>query len=124
ALHRAASRDHRLPDHLPAEHPLPARFRAVAAEQIHLERLDIEDGDEVDQAFGHGGAFNSVVIPGHRVAMNPESRADNLQIPGSRFARPGMTARKRPLFHRTVSPSSSLLARPRVSRDLGYVSTG
>ena len=66
ALDGAAGRDHRLPDHLAAEHPLPARLRAVAAEQVHLERLDIEDGNEVDQAFGHVAAFIlSGVIPGH-----------------------------------------------------------
>src|SRR5215831_10055464 len=53
-LDGAARRHHRLPDHLAAEHPLPARFRAAAAEQIYLERFEIEDADEVDQAFGHG----------------------------------------------------------------------
>jgi len=26
-----------------------------------------------------------LVIPGHRDAMNPESRAEQLEIPGSRF---------------------------------------
>ena len=54
ALDGAARRHHRLSDHLSAEYPLPARLRAVAAEQVHLERLDIEDGDQVDDAFGHG----------------------------------------------------------------------
>src|SRR4051794_30055055 len=54
AFHGAARRDHRLPDHLAAEHPLPAGLRAAPAEQVHLDRLEIEDGDQVDQAFGHG----------------------------------------------------------------------
>ena len=57
ALDGAACRDHGLPDHLAAEHPLPARLRAVAAEQVHLELFEIENGNQVDQAFGHGGAF-------------------------------------------------------------------
>ncbi len=57
ALDGAAGSDHRLPDHLAAEHPLPARLRAVAAEQIHLELFEVEDRNEVDQAFGHDGAF-------------------------------------------------------------------
>src|SRR5262249_32754502 len=61
SLPGAAGRDHRLSDHLTAEYPLPARLRAVAAEQIHLERLEIEDGDQVDQAFGHWRAFSSLV---------------------------------------------------------------
>ncbi|MGY4354676.1 hypothetical protein ACVW0J_001169 [Bradyrhizobium sp. i1.7.7] len=52
ALDRAAGRNHRLPDHLAAEHPLPARLRAVAAEQIHLELFEVENRDQVDQAFG------------------------------------------------------------------------
>jgi hypothetical protein len=53
ALDGAAGRDHRLTDHLSAEHALPAGLRAVAAEQVHLERFEIEDGEQVDQAFGH-----------------------------------------------------------------------
>ena len=68
ALDGAARRHHRLSDHLAAEHPLPARLRAVAAEQVHLERFEIEDGNQVDQAFGHGGAFSFLVIPGHAQA--------------------------------------------------------
>ncbi|MGY4300513.1 hypothetical protein ACVWXN_008608 [Bradyrhizobium sp. i1.4.4] len=59
ALDRAAGRNHRLPDHLAAEHPLPARLRAVAAEQIHLELFEVENRDQVDQAFGHDGAFEA-----------------------------------------------------------------
>ncbi|MGY4283211.1 hypothetical protein ACVWXO_002431 [Bradyrhizobium sp. LM2.7] len=60
ALDGAAGRDHGLSDHLPAEHPLPARLRAVAAEQIHLELFEVEDCDEIDQAFGHGLNFLAV----------------------------------------------------------------
>jgi hypothetical protein len=44
--------------HAATEHPLPARLRAVAAEQVYLKLLEIEDGDEVDQAFGHGSGFH------------------------------------------------------------------
>src|SRR6185436_13916050 len=58
AFDGAAGRDHGLPDHLTAEHPLPARLRAVAAEQVYLELFEIEDGNEVDEAFGHDGAFD------------------------------------------------------------------
>jgi len=36
----------------------------------------------------------SFVIPGHRAAMNPESRAYNLQIPGSS---PSGSAERRPV---------------------------
>src|SRR6202521_4316776 len=53
----AARRHHRLPDHLPAEYPLPARLRAGAAKHVHLDRLEIENGNQVNQAFGHGSAF-------------------------------------------------------------------
>ena len=55
ALDGAAGRDQRLADHLAAEHPLPAGLRATAAEQVHLERLEVEDGEEVLDGGGHGG---------------------------------------------------------------------
>ena len=77
ALDGAAGRDHGLADHLAAEHALPARLRAVAAEQIHLELLEIEDGQQVDQALGHGCVLDGfgldVVIPGRGAAASPES---------------------------------------------------
>jgi hypothetical protein len=41
----------------PAEHPLPARLRAVAAKQFSLDRFEIEDRNQVEDAFGHGSAF-------------------------------------------------------------------
>src|SRR5439155_7188703 len=47
ALDGAACRDHRLPNHLAAEHPLPTRLRTVASEQVHLELFEIEDGNQV-----------------------------------------------------------------------------
>src|SRR5262245_22206649 len=124
ALDGAACRDHCLSDHLAAKYALPARLRAVAAEQIHLERLNIEDGDEIDQAFGHGRLLSHCCHSGARNSASPESRAENLWIPGSRSRAPGMTNEGRPLFHLTVSPSYSLLARPRVSQEFGYVRTG
>src|SRR5437763_8032963 len=75
SFNRAASRHHRLSDHLAAEHPLPARLRAIAAEHVHLDRFEIEDGNQVDQALGHGTAFVDLyVIPGRGAASNPESR--------------------------------------------------
>ena len=53
----AARRHHGLSDHLAAEHPLPTRLRAAAAKQVHLDRLQIENGNQVNQAFGHGSAL-------------------------------------------------------------------
>ena len=43
----AAGRDQRLANHLAAEHPLPADLGRAAAKQVHLERLEIEDGEKV-----------------------------------------------------------------------------
>ncbi len=60
AFDGAARRHHRLSDHLSAEHPLPAGLRAVAAKQVNLERLEIEDGNQVNQPFGHGNALDAV----------------------------------------------------------------
>ena len=43
----AAGRDQRLADDLAAEYPLPALLRRAAAKQVHLDRFEIEDGDEI-----------------------------------------------------------------------------
>ena len=63
ALDGAAGRDHGLADHLAAEHALPARLRAAAAEQIHLERFEVKDGQQVDAGFwtfdGISGLFRA-----------------------------------------------------------------
>jgi hypothetical protein len=32
---------------------VPARLRAVAAEHVHLDRFEVENGEQVDQALGH-----------------------------------------------------------------------
>ncbi|MGY4366733.1 hypothetical protein ACVW1A_002798 [Bradyrhizobium sp. LB1.3] len=72
ALHGAAGRNHRLSDHLAAEHPLPAGLGAVAAEQVHLELFEVEDRNEVDQAFGHGGAFKMPRHSGLVLVRAPE----------------------------------------------------
>src|SRR6266403_1963325 len=86
AFDGAAGRHHGLSDHLPAEHPLPARLRTVTAKQVHLERLEIENRNQVNQAFGHGSAFNCSSFRGEAngsalsrrpmtgSASNPESR--------------------------------------------------
>jgi hypothetical protein len=87
AFDGAACRYHRLSDHLPAEHPLPARLRAVAAKQVHLDRFEIENGNQVDQSLGHCSAFNFLVSPGRGKASNPESGADICEIPNSRYGR-------------------------------------
>ena len=49
--------------------------------------IDKEDGDEVDQAFGHGRAFNRLGHSGARVSANPESRDSWFDA----SHRPGMT---------------------------------
>ena len=46
-LDRAAGGYQRLADHLPAKHALPARLRRTAAEEIHLESLEVENGENV-----------------------------------------------------------------------------
>src|SRR5690348_5716324 len=48
---RAAGRHQRLADHLAAEHVLPAVLRRAPAEQIELERLQVED---FQQSFDGG----------------------------------------------------------------------
>jgi hypothetical protein len=48
---RAAGRHQRLADHLAAEHPLPAVLRRAPAEQIELERLQVEN---FQQSFDGG----------------------------------------------------------------------
>src|SRR6516165_12627268 len=69
AFDGAAGRDHRLADHLPAEHALPAGLGAVAAKKIHLNRFEVENGNEIDQALGHCLSFNT------EAAVNFEGRA-------------------------------------------------
>src|SRR5580704_3358187 len=49
----AAGGDQRLADHLAAEHPLPARLRRAAAEQVHLQRLEIENVEDFLDGGGH-----------------------------------------------------------------------
>jgi hypothetical protein len=51
-LHRPTGGDHRLADHLSAEHARPSAFRADAAEQVHLDRLEVQELQQVDR-FGH-----------------------------------------------------------------------
>ncbi len=64
ALDRAHGGDQRLPDHLAAEHALPADLRRAAAEQVHLQRLEIEDVEQILDGGGHGGLrFGGLGIP-------------------------------------------------------------
>ena len=121
ALDGAACRHHRLPDHLAAEHPLPARLRAVAAEQVHLERLEVEDGNQVDQAFGHGKCFRFLmaVIPGHAcVSVEPGMS----RIPGSTLRVPRNDDWAQPLFLNPVSPSYTSGSKG-VSKQVQHVGT-
>ena len=57
ALDGAGGGDQRLADHLAAEHALQADLRAAAAEQIHLELFEIEDGEQVCDGGGHGSTL-------------------------------------------------------------------
>ena len=59
ALDRAHGGDQRLADHLAAEHALPADLRAAAAEQVHLERLEIENVEQILDGGGHGGSWRA-----------------------------------------------------------------
>ena len=54
-VERAAGRDQRLADHLAAEYPLAPDLGRAAAEQVDLELLEIEDGEQVLNGGGHGG---------------------------------------------------------------------
>ena len=54
AFDGAAGRDQRLPDHLSAEHALPAILRRAAAKQIHFELLDVEHIEHGLDGSGHG----------------------------------------------------------------------
>src|ERR1700686_5287904 len=55
-LDGAAGGAQRLADHLAAEHPLPARLRRAAAEQVHLQRLEIENVEDFLNGGGHAGS--------------------------------------------------------------------
>ena len=46
-IDRAHGGDQRLPDHLTAEHALPADLRTAAAKQVHFQRLEIEEVEEI-----------------------------------------------------------------------------
>ena len=59
ALDGAHRRDQRLADHLAAEHPLPARLRRAAAEQVEVELFEIEDREKVGNGGRHGAILSS-----------------------------------------------------------------
>ena len=63
-LHGAARGDEGLARDLTAEHPLLVLVGAEAPEQVHLELLEVEEGDEVVERARHGahgspGAFTA-----------------------------------------------------------------
>ncbi len=60
---RAHGGDQRLPDHLAAEHALPAGLRRAAAEQVHVERLEIENGEQILDGGGHGRDSGGALPP-------------------------------------------------------------
>src|SRR6202521_883266 len=120
----AARRHHRLPDHLPAEYPLPARLRAGAAKHVHLDRLEIENGNQVNQAFGHGSAFNLSVRPAtttsHSGARARRESPESITTIGSMDSGPAPRGASRnddlteiaarPLLRGPVSPSYNQVA--------------
>ncbi len=67
-VYGARRRHQRLPEHLTAVNPLPAFVAAGAAEQVVLERLEVEGGEQrVERALGLGivgGHWASQVVEG------------------------------------------------------------
>ena len=55
---RAAGRDQRLADDLPAEHPLPTDLRRASAKKVQLELLEREDVQQILYRGGHGSSFD------------------------------------------------------------------
>jgi len=78
-LHRPVRGDQRLPDHLPAEHALPAHIGAVAPEQVHLDPLEIEKLDQVFDGglvgfggiVGHGLSCGAGATEGRNISARP-----------------------------------------------------
>ena len=58
ALHRARRRHQRLSDDLAAKDALSAQIAGLTAEEIHLERLEIELADQV----GESGVHRNIVL--------------------------------------------------------------
>ena len=57
AVDGAAGGNQRLAYHLTAEHALPADLRTKPAEQVHLERLEVEDGQQRFECAAHEQPF-------------------------------------------------------------------
>ena len=79
AVDGAAGRDQRLADHLPAEHALPADLRARAAEQILLERLEVEDGEKLVEGAAHDVAAFTSFASGAEPQLR--ARSEGLRFP-------------------------------------------
>lgn len=47
ALDCTARRNQRLPDHLSTEHPLQAGLQILAAKQVYVDGLEVEDGEQI-----------------------------------------------------------------------------
>src|SRR5256885_14820006 len=76
ALDGAGGGDQRLTDDLAAEHALCADLRAGAAEQVHFELFEVEDGEEVCDGGGHLQHFDrSGIVPQWpRLSTRPSTR--------------------------------------------------
>ncbi len=59
----AYRRDEGLPDDLTAKDPLPADLRRAAAEQIHFERFEVKDIEQVLYGGRHAKTRNGQRVP-------------------------------------------------------------
>ena len=62
ALDRAPRGHQRLAGHLSAEHPLAILLRAAAAEDVHLELLEVEDLDQLADRVRHAPRCGTVTL--------------------------------------------------------------
>jgi hypothetical protein len=61
-VHRAASRDQRLADHLSTEHALPSDLWRASAKQIQLKLFEVENLQELLDGSGHAVAFDFLLV--------------------------------------------------------------
>ena len=62
-INGAHRRDEGLPDHLTTKDPLPADLRRAAAEQVHFERFEVKDIEQVLYGGRHEKARNGQRVP-------------------------------------------------------------
>ena len=102
---RAPGRDQRLPGHLAAEDPLPALARrAAAAEDVDLDLLQVEEGNDAVQCLAHGRA-QSVSAGSAHCASTAAPYRSSLTWPT-----PGMAASSATLAGRRSAMSARVTA--------------